>query len=294
MSFVKKYGIFLFLFVFIVMGLTPTADARRETYDRPPTQFNWQSADSPFALRIEKGRTLGSGGWATGTRRFEIKPDGQVAIFNSSGATVYELDGAGVTTFNSSGTFVRYMPHDSFQIIDDMDDLSSWTTPSTEGISYFQCSPNMTYIVDPVMIAADMGVNDFSAVTAVLPNAAGNEGATVKIVVAITGDRSLSSGHHSYTSIFSGSTVVYVYPYAGTGATQYGAGTSLATSSTGLGVQNMIKIHAVDGDNLVLMEAGSGTSYWYLNKVGESATFMLTDSATSAYPIQYTPLTVSE
>ncbi len=92
----KKIGLVLFL---AVLFAAPNVYAGRETLLNPPQQINCQSGDTPYAFRIENA-------YPFGTRRFEIKCDGTIAIFNASGDTVYALDGSGKPLIGSKSSAI--------------------------------------------------------------------------------------------------------------------------------------------------------------------------------------------
>lgn len=158
-------------------------------------------------------------------------------------------------------------------IINSASQLSSWqgTQGAVNGVSWFQAEPGKAYEIDLAALAHSLTGYDCSGVTIIGPDAtvANNQKPFTVTIIPPTGSVPASD--------VSGTTLVYVMPYPGSGATSYGAN---ATP----------KPQSMQGDyqdaNGVLTAGAvlSGTSASFLNKIGESAEFQTrNDSGVSLF-----------
>ena len=205
----------------------------------------------------------------------------------------------GDITIRDGTTVETYIPANRVVRINKASQLSSWSKQAgTAGMSIYQMSPGITYLVDLQAIYLS-GVTDghgvsafnvaaWSGVSFFLPDAATYSGPAYDVTIGIISGSSVYNGASTYagTVAISGATTVQVWPYPGmAGLTAYHL-TPVSYASayrSGCTPQALLTEYTTNGATSTYGVA-SGASYWELNRVGEFATFGLENqSGVSAF-----------
>lgn len=149
------------------------------------------------------------------------------------------------------------------------------------GLSTYQMESGKRYQIDLYALSRGLvnGVTGaFTGVTLYLPDALKNSGGTVKVELVVSG----ATGYPQWEGQATGVSQVWVAPYSG-GTTSYAKGAVIPQT-----MQTYAIVNGTTGVTKVNNNMASGTSFWALDKPGESAEFGLSNSQVSAYPIQVT------
>lgn len=171
-----------------------------------------------------------------------------------------------------TGTVEWQVPEDPVVLLNNVNQLSSFASSPTNGQSNYQMAPGKTYIVDipaiyktwqalagdptgTTVFGSSGGITLFGIDAATYGNSPAYDNT---VIIASTGT----------AGAISGATYVWVAPYPGAGATQYGV--THATST--IKPQSLHTEYTTNGTTSTDTVA-SGATYWELNKQGESAVF---------------------
>lgn len=255
------------LFLVCLAPVSGTFADGPEVLHHPPLQIEQprqKTGITPFSLQIID---------ADRAKRFEIGNYGDLKIYSSGQTRFFITADGNLYQYDSSGTVETFNPSDRTIYINSYTQLSSWSgQQATAGQSYFQTEPGKIYWVDPYAINASIvakagnGASTFAGVSAILPDASTYSGPAYDVTVGV-----LTSGTTGYANQITGVTIVYVYPYPGSGTTWYGAQGKRAP-------QTLLTEYST-----TTLELNAGASYWELNRLGENATFGLYDGGVSAF-----------
>lgn len=210
-----------------------------------------------------------SGG--TASSLFAADASYQSKVYMKQGAEEQVIADGGTQTVESGGTInvqsggkVDIDPGAEFArqatVINSYTQLSSWSgQAATNGVSYIQAEPGKAYEIDLAAIGASLPGMNFAGVTVVGndASAANDQKPFTVTIIPPTGT--------TLASLVSGATPVYVVPYAGSGATSYGANATVPQSMQG---------DYMDANGVLTAGAvASGASTAFLTKIGDSAEY---------------------
>jgi hypothetical protein len=202
---------------------------------------------------------------ADSTLYFFVKSGGKISLYGTPTITdanrIFEASSSGLIVdkplYSNAATKVTEFSRPAL-VINSASQLSSWTgaQAATNGVSWFPLEAGKAYEVDLAALAHSQVGYMCSGVSLVMWDAttANDQRPAVITIIPPTGG--------TLASDVSGVTVVYIVPYPGSGATSYGADTSIPQSMQG---------DYTDGNGVFTAGAvASGASVAVLNKIGES------------------------
>lgn len=293
---------FLLLLTAALLAISVNAGAQPHTYGNPYGPI-WDAWSGGFGMGIKPGTgelyfwTISGGGFSI-YETPAIQDSNKLLDVDKTGVTSYgTLTGqeglATPGTFSTTGAVNRIgdSSSDTFDVMATMRvtvfaksatvinshlQLSSWSgQASKNGVSILQAEAGKTYEIDLATLSKSLAGMDFSGVTIVGPDAtaANDQKPFSVIIIPPTGS--------TLASLVSGVSPVWVVPYAGSGATSYGANATKPQSMQG---------DYMDANGVLTAGAiASGASTSFLTKIGDSAEYQTrNNSGVSLFAVKVT------